>query len=374
VPNIPKWSEKRTMPNDGVHWQENIYNQQVGRDQPKFKVWTSAGLMLTYWCPSRCACCYVFSGPEAHSPDTEMSVDLALQCWWAVRRLGGNRGKVHLTGGEPFGDFPRLEHILQAACEQGLSGLGKIETNAYWCTQESLVRKRLQRLKELGLKKLQISTDVYHQEYVSLDRVSLAISLGREILGPEGAQVRWRDFVENPVLIGAMDESQRAEAFRQALSKRPERMIGRAAEELVTLFHLRSYDHFADENCGRNLLGARHVHVDGAGNVFSGTCVGLIVGNVLTGEAGDLDELWRQFDYRQHPIISILVETGPVGLLQIARPLGYQFQAGYANKCHLCYDIRRYLYKNGKYSAYLGPSVCYGCLSIENRCERQNGT
>jgi len=249
------------MPHDGVHWQENIYNQQVGRDQPKFKVWTSAGLMLTYWCPSRCACCYVFSSPEAASPETEMSVDLALECWQALHRLGGERGKIHLTGGEPFGNFERLEQILQAACEQGLTGLEKIETNAYWCDQKSLIRKRLKRLRELGLQKLQVSTDVYHQEYVPINWVCFVISIGREILGPEGVQVRWRDFVANPVLVGEMDESQRSEAFRQALSQRPERLLGRAAEELANLFPLRSYEHFADKNCVRNLLGARHVHV-----------------------------------------------------------------------------------------------------------------
>jgi organic radical activating enzyme len=353
------------MSHDVVQWQENIYNQQAAPDQPKFKVWTSAGLLLTYWCPSRCACCYVYASPDAGSPDTEMSVDLALDCWRAVRRLGGERGKVHLTGGEPFGNFERLAQILQAACEQGLSGLEKIETNAYWCDQESLIRKRLKRLRELGLQKLQVSTDVYHQEYVPLKWVCFLISLGREILGPEGVQVRWRDFVANPVLVGDMDEQERAEAFRQALSQRPERMLGRAAENLANLFPLRSYEHFAEENCVRNLLGARHVHVDGAGNVFSGTCVGLIVGNILTGENGGLDELWRRFDYRQHPIISILVEKGPVGLLEIARELGYLPRVGYASKCHLCYDIRRYLHKKGKYSAYLGPAVCYGCISIE---------
>ena len=362
------------MPHDGAHWQENIYNQQVARGQPKFKVWTSAGLMLTYWCPSRCACCYVFSGPEAGSPETEMSVDLALQCWQALCRLGGERGKIHLTGGEPFGDFERLEQILQAACEQGLTGLEKIETNAYWCDQQSLIRKRLKRLRELGLQKLQVSTDVYHQEYVPIDWVCFAISIGQEILGSQGVQVRWRDFVANPVLVGEMDESQRAEAFRQALSQRPERILGRAAENLANLFPLRSYEHFADKNCVRNLLGARHVHVDGAGNVFSGTCVGLIVGNILTGENGGLDELWRQFDYRQHPIISVLVEKGPVGLLKIARELGYRPRVGYASKCHLCYDLRRYLHKKGKYSAYLGPAVCYGCISSENRRQRQDGT
>lgn len=360
------------MPSDGLHWQDNIYNQQVAPDQPKCKLWTSAGLMLTYGCPSRCACCYVFSGPDAYQPETEMSVDLALQCWQAIHRLAGRNAKIHLTGGEPFGNFERLEQILQAACEQGLTGLEKIETNAFWCTEESITRKRLKRLRELGLQKLQVSTDIYHQEYIPIKWVCLAVSIGREILGPEGVQVRWRDFAANPVLVGDMDESDRMAAFRQALSQRPERMLGRAAEELASLFPSRSYEHFADKNCIRTLLGARHVHVDGAGNVFLGTCIGLIVGNLLRDTDAGLDTLWRQFDYRCHPIVSVLAEKGPAGLLELARPLGYQPRVGYASRCHLCYDIRHYLHTMGEYSDYLGPSVCYG--HSRNSRESQDGT
>lgn len=354
------------MPSDGLYWQDNIYNQQVAPDQPKCKLWTSAGLMLTYWCPSRCACCYVFSGPDSGSPDTEMSTDLALKCWKSLRKLAGSRAKIHLTGGEPFGNFERLEQILQTACEQGLSGLEKIETNAYWCTEKSVTRKRLKRLRELGLQKLQVSADIYHQEYIPKKWVTLAASIGREVLGPEGVQVRWRDFIANPVLVGDMDKLQRMEAFGKTLSQRPERMLGRAAEELATLFPSRSYEHFADRNCIRPLLGARHVHVDGAGNVFLGTCVGLIAGNILRDENGGLDELWRLFDYRDHPIISILVQKGPVGLLEIARPLGYSPRDGYAGQCHLCYEIRQYLHKKGEYLSYLGPSACYGCIGGAN--------
>ena len=291
--------------------EDNVFNRGQKPHEAKFKIWNSAGLMLSYWCPGRCACCYVFSGPEAGSSETEMNTDLALDCWRSIKRLGGERGKVHITGGEPFGNYNRLKQILQLACEEQLGGLEKIETNAYWCQNAELVRERLTELKELGLKKLQISTDVYHQEYIPIEQVRLAARIAQEILGPEGVQVRWADFLAEPVLVKEMSSQDRQEAFRRALAQRPERLLGRAAVELSSLFQLRNYNSFTDDNCASRFLGARHIHIDGAGNVFSGTCIGIIIGNIRSG--GSLDELWRSFDFRVHPITSVLAGGGARG-------------------------------------------------------------
>ncbi len=295
-----------------------------------------------------------------------MSVEMALACWRGVRDLAGPSGQVHLTGGEPFEDYERLEQILQGAQQSGLEGLEKIETNAYWCTDEELVRRRLLRMGELGLTRLQISTDVYHQEYISIERVRLGARIAQEVLGPERVQIRWRDFLTEPILVGPMKRAERAAAFRAAMGKRRERLLGRAAKELSGLLPSRVYDDFADINCKQNLLGARHVHIDGNGNVFSGTCMGIILGKVGTARHESLDKLWQGFDYREHPIVAILVEGGPGGLITPAERLGYQRKKGYASKCHLCYEIRRFLYQSGKYGGYIGPSVCYGLGTTEN--------
>ena len=339
---------------------ENIYNRQTSGNTARFKIWSSIGLMLTYRCSSRCVCCYVFSGPESGSSDTEMSVESAIDYWRGVRNLAGERGKVHITGGEPFLDYERLCKLLQAGQEQGLGGLEKIETNASWCSSASLAHARLGELKCLGLKKLQVSTDIYHQQYVPLECVRLAVEAGRKILGDQGVQVRWEDFLAGPELVDAMPETQRRAAFATTVAQRRERMVGRAAEELASLFPSRDYDSFAEVNCRGALLGAKHVHIDGAGNVFSGTCAGIIVGNPASEGPGGFERLWRSFDFRKHPIYSILAAKGPVGLLRLAEPLGYRPLRGYADKCHLCYDIRRYLYQKGRYHQYLGPGVCYG--------------
>ena len=296
--------------------EDNVFNRGRRQDESKFKLWKSAGLMLSYGCPCRCACCYVYSGPRAGNAETEMSVAMALGCWKAVRRLAGEEGMVHITGGEPFDDFERLETILRTAQAEGLEGLEKIETNANWCTNENLVRERLERLRDLGLTTLQISTDVYHQEYVPMERVRMGVQIGREVLGEDRVQIRWQDFYTDPVLVGPMGNKERGTAFLGAMGQRRERLLGRAAEKLASLLPAKVYDDFAGKNCKKNLLGAQHVHIDGSGNVFSGTCIGIITGKVEVGQEGGLDKLWQGFDYREHPIISVLVERGPVGLIK----------------------------------------------------------
>jgi organic radical activating enzyme len=339
---------------------DNIINRQLLPDQPKFKIWSSAGLMLTYWCSSRCACCYVFSNPEAATDETEMNPDFALECWRAIRRLAGPRGKIHLTGGEPFRDFDRLENILQRGYAENLGGLEKIETNAFWCIDEKIGREYLSRLKSAGITKLQISTDIYHQEFVPIDRVRLCARLAAEILGPSSLQIRWLDFLSNPVLVDQMNEKEKQKAFQATLLKRGERLLGRAAEQLAPLFPLRNHRDFAELNCARTMIASQHVHIDGAGNVFSGTCIGIKIGNLFYPKRLCLDELWRQLDYRLHPIMSVLAEKGPCGLLPLAAKKGYQPLDGYADKCHLCYHLRRFLYETNAYPCQLGPGICYG--------------
>ena len=343
-----------------VSLDDNVLNRTLSPADPKFKIWRSAGLMLTYLCPSRCACCYINAGAERAPSESSMSVDLAVGCWRAVRRLAGEQGKIHITGGEPFTDYERLKKILHSGCEQRLGGLEKIETNAFWCTDEKLIRDRLQELRELGLTRLQISSDIYHQEYIPLDRVRLAARIGLEVLGPEGIRIRWRDFAKSPVLVANMNSSQRQEALIAALENRPERMLGRAAEELAPLLNSNNYNNFLHLNCLGALFGARHVHIDGSGRVFSGTCAGIIVGEVGPKEGEDLYNLWRNIDYRKHPILSILIEYGPFGLLEPAQNLGYRTLSGYADKCHMCYHIRKYLFERNAFETFLGPARCYG--------------
>ncbi len=336
---------------------ENAYNKTITRSDPKFKLWRSVGIMLTYRCPAACGCCYVFSAPDIETAG-EISFELAYGTWQATMELAGEGGSVHLTGGEPFLHYELLKKLLGQAQKDGLSGLEKIETNGAWCVDDELTHKRFSELGELGISKLQISTDIYHQQYVPTENLQRAIRIATEVYGEEKVQVRWRNFAEEPVHSELMNKEELREAFKAALSEIPERMVGRAAEVLAPLVEKKDYDSLAGKNCFQSHLGAKGVHIDGWGNVFSSTCIGIITGKVSEGYS--LKDLWLAYDFNKHAIWSVLTSGGPWQLAEEAKKLGFVPEDGYASKCHLCYCVRKWLFMNGHYPDELGPAICYG--------------
>jgi MoaA/NifB/PqqE/SkfB family radical SAM enzyme len=112
-----------------IELSENIYNGLTTRSEPKFKLWRSAGLLLTYKCNCACEFCYYNCRPEK---DGLMPVDTAISAWQSLKTIAGDSAKIHFTGGEPFLYWDRLQEILQEAKSRKLAKVDLIETNAFW--------------------------------------------------------------------------------------------------------------------------------------------------------------------------------------------------------------------------------------------------
>ncbi|MBP8303699.1 MAG: radical SAM protein [Phycisphaerae bacterium] len=330
-----------------VNLDENVYNRVAGRDRPKLKVWSSVGLLLTYRCNAACRFCAYHCSPDRGGL---MPVDLAIEVWEALKTMAGDRAQVHLSGGEPFLFWDRLVGILEAALRAGLGPVGMVETNGFWATDENQIRTRLEVLDALGVQRLKISCDPFHQEFVDLDRVRCLASIARDRLGPGRVLIRWEDCLDG----GPPDGS--SESWVRCMSEHPCRFTGRAASDLAQAVARRSVEDLRSDTCTRALLGAQGVHVDPWGHVFSGTCSGLIVGRVTD---QPLDRIWRSLDPRTVPLVGTLLESGPVGLLPGAVCRGYGPLPAYADKCHLCTHVREFLHGRGVEPAVLGPAECY---------------
>jgi hypothetical protein len=351
------------------------------------KHWSSAGLLLTYRCNAQCECCYLCCSPRRTE---EMTVESALTIWEELQVASPHGCRVHLTGGEPFLNWPRLIEICRAAHKAGLGPLEKIETNAFWADSADAVRDRLRQLDEAGMQKLSISADPYHQQFVPIERVRLAAATAREVLGPARVQVRWEDWLAEgfdtsgmgagerkktrdcphfrPPKMGAVPsfsdaagipEDERRALFLQYASQGRDRLSGRAADSLAPLLELKPPGSFADKSCREAILRSRHVHVDPAGRVFPGTCAGLELGSCGTRTAG---EIWRDLegDFASRPVVGRLARGGPLALLEEARRAGMAPRAGYAGKCHLCWDVRRFFVGRGMHAGEIGPGWMYG--------------
>ena len=417
---------------------ENIYNKHLARNEPKFKLWRSAGLLLTYKCNCSCEFCYYHCGPDKGGL---MPVNMAISAWQSLKNLAGDNAKIHLTGGEAFLYWEHLEQILIEAQKQNLGKVDLIETNGFWATDEKIIHSRIKRLDELGMNKLKISVDPFHQEFVDIEIVRRLAQAAKEILGDERVLVRWEKYFDNPVDMKKISDAARMQEYIKAIEEYPCRFNGRAAGKLAEAVssklscrgHLalesrasrvegvlsalsaniqdssskRGHDARDTEHCKSAFLGAKGVHIDPYGNVFSGTCSGIIVGNINNTidsdgwhphpdsfyQDGDgsscsrsvaagklksnhpqaeledatqskrmqssLEEIWKNFVPDQNEIINTLFNEGPYGLLEKAERLGYQKLPSYAAKCHLCTHIRQFLFNKGINQSTLRPAECY---------------
>jgi organic radical activating enzyme len=332
---------------------DNIYNKQVARDEQKFKLWRSAGLLLTYKCNASCEFCYYNCSPEKNGL---MPVNSAISAWQSLKVLSGDSAKVHITGGEPFLYWDQLQQILEEAKKQNLGKVDMVETNGFWATNEKVITDRLKILDKLGVDRLKISTDPFHQEFVDGEQVCLLAGIANEILGPSRVLVRWRKYLENPVDMKDLSPDQREQQYIRAVNDYPCRFTGRAAGKLAELVASKPIETFASMNCKSDFLAAKGVHIDLFGNVFSGTCSGIIIGNV---NQNPLESIWREFHPEKREIIGTLFNSGPVGLLNKALGLGFKNAKVYAGKCHLCASMRQFLFDKGLEKSTIGPAECY---------------
>ncbi|MFH1747409.1 MAG: radical SAM protein [Planctomycetota bacterium] len=335
------------------------HNEVHDGNQPELAVWEFAGLFVTYWCNARCAFCYVYSGPQ-HAGD--MDVATAVRLWQSLDALAASHGlrmRIHLAGGEPFRDWPRLAGIVRAARDAHLSPLEKIETNAFWATDDNLTRNRLELLDALGMEKLVISTDIYHQEYIPFERVERCVRIARQVLGRSRVRVRWWDFFHQPVDPRRLSPDQLQQARIEAIQRHRERLSGRAAVCLASLLPRYPARHFAHDNCQKAVLGSRHVHIDAYGNIFPGVCSGIVLG---CAHERTVEEIWQDFaaNWCEHPVVEPLVTGGSYELMQRAAEFGYQESpTGYADKCHLCTHVRQYLHNLNIWPEHIAPAECY---------------
>jgi organic radical activating enzyme len=332
---------------------ENIYNSRVARNEPKLKLWRSAGLLLTYKCNCACEFCYYNCGPEKNGL---MPIDIAVGAWQSLKILVGDNARIHITGGEAFLYWEHLQELLKEAKKNNLGKVDLIETNGFWATDEKIARRRLKRLDELGMRRFKISTDPFHQEYVDTEPVRRLADVAYKILGAERVLVRWQKYLDNPIQMTNLSEAEHAQQYINAMKDYPCRFTGRAAGKLAELVATKPTETFASMNCEKSFLTAKGVHIDPFGNVFSGTCSGIIVGNV---NQIPLENIWKQFDPAQKDFFNILFNSGPYGLLSEAEKLGYKKATSYASKCHLCTSIRQFFFSKGGKKSTVGPADCY---------------
>lgn len=332
---------------------EHTYNRHQARMDKKFKIWKSAGLILTYKCSAACRFCYYNCNPNQTGL---MPTDTAINSWQGLKKLAGDSAKMHFTGGEAFLYFDRMAEILIEAKKLKLGKIDQIETNGSWAENENIIKEYVTFLDAHGMKSLKISCDPFHAEFIDIGRIRLLVEIAGKILSPERVLVRWQEHLDNPIDMKSLNHQQKIDVFARELKNHPFSFTGKASTELAKYFSDKTAENFAQNTCKSYLLSSKGVHIDPFGNIFNGVCSGMIIGNV---NKISLDKLWDSTNWPKMDFFKRIFESGPTALMKEAEDMGYLQLDNYASKCHICTDLRQFFFDNGRYTNIIGPKQCY---------------
>jgi hypothetical protein len=279
-----------------------------------------------------------------------------------AKNLWGSGFQVHLTGGEPFLNFPLLHQAVKIAANLMIPVY--VETNASWCREEAMTEERFLTLKQAGLSAVLISASPFHQTSIPLKRTLTAINAARKVLGESRVIVYQNAWLPAMMQFGLEEPvplSRWIESFGSHLWGGYGLISGgRAGYELGHLQPKRTPSTFKNLNCRPELAYAPHSHFDLYGHFIPGFCSGIALGDWHNLEnlaadfrSGDLD-----------PVIQTLLKAGPYGLYQQAvEEKGYTpLPKGYAGKCHLCVDVRKHWNQHHPNQEHLRPVRFYKSL------------
>ena len=280
---------------------------------------------LTYHCNISCRHCYNSSGP--HMKSQRIPLDAMLEM--VAQMPAAGIGHLNLTGGEPFLYRRDLLTLIAAGRSIGLHGIS-IYTNGYWARSDAETRRILEELAEAGLMQgrddhLKVSTGLYHQEFVGIDRVmnvarEYHTMFGRRLkidVEIDAAQRGAKDEVRE--LIRAAGLGDRVELFFRGVTPlgRAKQMGARKTQSVIPA-------------CD----GIDQIVFDPGG--YTRPCCGLnnenhgvVVGNMKSHSLLDLVKRMQN-----DPILQFVANNRMSDLFDhIEKP---KMQDGYSGRCHLC--------------------------------------
>jgi len=314
---------------------------------------------MTYQCSAECEHCRFKC---IRKPSAVIDYDLAMKCIKVLKERN-ELELVVLMGGEP-GLFPDLTHKL-AHDINTLNLAVRVETNAFWAKTKESARQFLQPLYAENAT-VMFSLDCWHEKFIPSDWIENAIRVSDELAGDCNLEIA---YLEGP---GADNEKDRR---TDELLKDMEKRLGRSPCTQVCqgsiFFNGRAAYNIAPlVSAGRGvpneICNKAPWWLDGdfdtfdllildPGGYLSKGC-GIAIGNI---KDDSVEAVLQSFDVKKHPIFSTLIDSGPAGLAKEAMESGYVMKQDYADKCHLCQDVRDFLHKKGKYPQYLAPKEHY---------------
>ena len=333
----------------------NFFRKTRRQDKLTIGELQGGGVILSYKCTNSCGHCLVCGSPKR---ENRWSTPDELDDIFRAIKKAGPYAEIHIGGGEAFLNPECVLAALAAAEKHGVS-VSYVETNGFWGRNSEKYRPVLQKFYDAGLRSILISVSPFHAEFITPETTLAAIKLVREVFGYGGAFVwisEFESFFEpfdkkRPVKIKDLP----VDAVRSIADLYYLIPGGRAGYMDPPLYKMRGASEFFITDCEMELRGTAHFHIDCYGNYMPG---GLCAG-IAPCSYGEIQE---EIDLNEKPVLEALLNEGVRGLFDHASEYGYaERKEGYAGKCHLCVDIRKFLFEN-KPSAELKPDEFYKFL------------
>ena len=296
---------------------------------------SSGGMIANYKCPAACGHCLYGCSPAAEPG--YMDEATAAKLCAHLRRLGC--AGLHIGGGEPFLDVARLIGLIQTIAKSGLC-VEYVETNAAWISgDDGRDRQIIADVIAAGGDCIMVSADPFHAAYIPFRKPKRLIRLLREMGIPHFVwQERYLPLLhkldpDKTYDERALHETLSFDVIGQCAREYGMRFNGRALNLLRKSGHRKAAGSFS--GACMDLYNTNHFHVDFLGRYVPPGCTGL---GIL------MEDVSKELDPAQYPVLSRLFSGGVHGLLAYAQGLGYQTEPeGYVSKCELCFNIRKYL-------------------------------
>jgi hypothetical protein len=319
------------------------------------------GLILSYRCLANCAHCIYNCGWGWHDWMAEDEVRTALE---NAKAVWGKGFQLHLTGGEPFLNFPLLLKATQIAHQLNIPVY--VETNAGWVKGMGFAEERFQQLRDAGMMAVLVSVSPFHQETIPLEQTLLGISAARSVFGADRVMVYQSEWLPEMTQHGLKEKVPLGRHIEMYGVQQGGLRLwmgfglisgGRAGYRLGEWIPKRPAESFIHDSCREELLFSQHSHIDLYGNFIPGFC-----GGISLGDWHALEAVVKGCRMGNHPmVIQELINSGPFALFDMAvKDFGYHpLPKGYAGKCHLCVDVRAHLARQGVFREIFHPLRFY---------------
>ncbi len=320
----------------------------------------SGGIILSYRCTGECKHCMYACSPRWSNDWIDLnSLNVILsklaQFFSEVYPknahgvLGINYG-LHFTGGEPFLNYDLLLKAVKIAKEKEIPGIF-VETNCFWCIDDSITEERFKALKDVGLDGVLISANPFVVEHVPFGRIKRAFRIACRVYGEDNVMVYHPIFFRQLLEMGIDGTMSFEEYLTKVLRYDKDGFMkgfnpgiilpmGRLPYRIGYLYKHYPARYFFKESCLDELTRPWHIHIDCYYNYIPGYC-----GGISLGDAREIDKLVVEgIDLDDRPILKALVAN--LGELYdfAVKEFGYkERKEGYISKCHLCVDIRRHI-------------------------------